>query len=389
MTRLAVKFLSVPAAFISLVDEKRDFYKSAVGFGEPLQSERQLSGRTFCHYAIQSSAPLVVEDAAEHPIYRSIPSVKSLGVRAYIGVPLVMDDGNAIGSFCAIDTKPRQWTPMEIEVLTELAASAKREIELRSISRAERAARLSAEAEKRAADEANRSKSAFLAMMSHELRTPLNAIGGYADLIDFGVHGPVTPAQSEALGRIKRSAKHLLSLINSVLDFAKVESGQIAYHLAAIPLETAVREAEAMVLPLINAKGLRYKNDGGDSALRVMADAEKLKQVVINLLTNSVKFTDAGGEICVRSGEVEPNGDGPAAHAFVSVEDTGVGIELSKLESIFEPFVQIDSEGRGAQDGVGLGLAISRVFVRSMGGALTAESTLGVGTTMTVTLPRA
>jgi signal transduction histidine kinase len=389
MTRLAVKFLGVPAAFISLVDERRDFYKSAVGFGEPLQSDRQLTGRSFCHYAIQSSAPLVVDDAAEHPVYRSIPTVKSLGVRAYVGIPLMMDDGQAIGSFCAIDTKPRHWTSIEIEALTELAASAKREIELRSISRAERAARLSAEAERRAADEANRSKSAFLAMMSHELRTPLNAIGGYADLIDFGVHGPVTPAQSEALGRIKRSAQHLLGLINSVLDFAKVESGQIEYRITTVHLDGAVREAEAMVLPLISGKNLRYRNDGGDPALMVMADAEKLKQIVINLLTNSLKFTDAGGEICVKSGEVASKGQTPATHAFVSVEDTGVGIELSKLESIFEPFVQIDSERRDAHDGVGLGLAISRAFARNMGGDLTAQSTLGVGTTMTITLPRA
>ena len=388
MTRLAVTLLGVPAAFISLVDADRDFYKSATGFAEPLQSERQLTGRTFCHHAVQSSAPLVIDDAAAHPIYRSMPTMKSLGVRAYVGVPLVTDDGQAIGSFCAIDTKPRRWTSMEVEALTELAASARREIELRSASRAERAARLSAEAEKRAADEANRSKSAFLAMMSHELRTPLNAIGGYADLIDFGVHGPVTPAQSEALARIKRSATHLLGLINSVLGFAKVESGQISYAITSVPLDGAIREAEAMVVPQIGAKNLRYRNDGCDPSLAVLADAEKLKQIVINLLTNSLKFTIAGGEIRIRCGEVSVSGDS-MPQAFVSVEDTGVGIELSKLESIFEPFVQIDPERRSPNDGVGLGLAISQAFARKMGGALTAESTLGVGTTMTLTLPRA
>ncbi len=389
MTRLAVKFLGVPVAFMSLVDADRDFYKSATGFGEPLQSDRQLTGRTFCHYAIQSSAPLIVEDAEAHPIYRSIPTVKTLGVRAYLGIPLVMDDGQAIGSFCAIDTKPRRWTSTEIEVLTELAASAKREIELRSASRAERMARLNAEAEKRAADEANRSKSAFLAMMSHELRTPLNAIGGYADLIDFGVHGPVTPAQSDALGRIKRSSQHLLGLINTVLDFAKVESGQIAYRTAKVPLDAAIREAEAMVVPQVGAKNLRYQNEGCDSTVMVLADAEKLKQIVINLLSNSLKFTDAGGEIRVRCGEIASSGNGGATHAFVSVEDTGIGIELSKLESIFEPFVQIESGRKNPNEGVGLGLAISRAFARSMGGTLTAESTLGVGTTMTLTIPRA
>jgi signal transduction histidine kinase len=382
MTRLAVKLLNVPAAFISLVDDNRDFYKSVAGFGEPLQSDRQLTGRTFCHYAIQSSAPLVIDDAGAHPVYRDVPTVQSLGVGAYVGVPLVMDDGQAIGSFCAIDNKARRWTPVEVEALTELAASAKREIELRMVTRTERAARLAAEADRRAAEESNRSKSAFLAMMSHELRTPLNAIGGYADLIDFGVHGPVTPAQSEALGRIKSSATHLLGLINSVLDFARVEGGQIQYKVAPVVLEPVLREAESMVLPQMLQKKLRYRNDGCDATLVALADEEKVKQIVINLLTNSTKFTDPGGEICVSCGPAGP------ASCFVRVEDTGAGIELSKIESIFEPFVQLDPHHGRHNEGVGLGLAISRAFARNMGGSLVAESTLGVGTTMTLVLPR-
>ena len=381
MTRLAVKLLNVPAAFISLVDDNRDFYKSASGFGEPLHSARQLTGRTFCHYAIQSSAPLVIDDAAGHPVYRNVPTVQSLGVAAYVGVPLVMDDGQAIGSFCAIDSKPRRWTPVEVEVLTELAVSAKREIELRMVTRTERAARLAAESDKRAAEEANRSKSAFLAMMSHELRTPLNAIGGYADLIDFGVHGPVTPAQSEALGRIKKSATHLLGLINSVLDFARVEGGQIQYNIVPIALEDLLRETEAMVLPQMLKKNLRYRNEGCDATIVALGDPEKVKQIVLNLLTNSTKFTEPGGEICVSCGTAG------LTSCFVRVEDTGAGIELSKLESIFEPFVQLEDESGRPNEGVGLGLAISRAFARNMGGSLVAESTLGVGTAMTLVLP--
>jgi len=381
MTRLAVKLLNVPAAFISLVDDNRDFYKSASGFGEPLHSARQLTGRTFCHYAIQSSAPLVIDDAAGHPVYRNVPTVQSLGVAAYVGVPLVMDDGQAIGSFCAIDSKPRRWTPVEVEVLTELAVSAKREIELRMVTRTERAARLAAESDKRAAEEANRSKSAFLAMMSHELRTPLNAIGGYADLIDFGVHGPVTQAQSEALGRIKKSATHLLGLINSVLDFARVEGGQIQYNIVPIALEDLLRETEAMVLPQMLKKNLRYRNEGCDATIVALGDPEKVKQIVLNLLTNSTKFTEPGGEICVSCGTAG------LTSCFVRVEDTGAGIELSKLESIFEPFVQLEDESGRPNEGVGLGLAISRAFARNMGGSLVAESTLGVGTAMTLVLP--
>ena len=131
LTRLAVRLLRVPAAFFSLVDETRDFYVSACGFGEPLASERELTGPSFCHYAIQSSTPLVIPDTAADPLYRDVPTVRTLGVAAYVGVPIVVD-GEVIGSFCAIDTVPRAWTAADVEVLIALAASAEREIELRA-----------------------------------------------------------------------------------------------------------------------------------------------------------------------------------------------------------------------------------------------------------------
>ncbi|MEO7823146.1 MAG: GAF domain-containing sensor histidine kinase [Gemmatimonadaceae bacterium] len=389
LTKLAVKVLGVPAAFLSLVDSNRDFYKSASGFGEPLQSSRQLTGRTFCHYAIESAAPLVINDTVADPIYSQVATVKSLSVGAYVGVPLVMKNGHAIGSFCAIDVKPRQWTATEIEVLTELAASAKREIELRAATRAERVARLSAEAARSAAEQSNRAKSDFLAMMSHELRTPLNAIGGYVDLIEFGIHGPVTREQTEALGRIKRSANHLLGLINDVLNFAKVESGQIEYRLAPVALDSLLRDTESMIVPQMTAKNLIYSNLGCGANDKVQADADKLRQIMLNLLTNAVKFTDHGGRITVSCGEIPGLDDVSTRQTFVRVTDTGVGIEPEKLETIFEPFVQVDSRHETRNEGVGLGLAISRALARDMGGNLSAESTPGIGTTMTLVLPSA
>jgi PAS domain S-box-containing protein len=141
LTRLAVRLLKVPATFLSLVDEERDFYKAATGFAEPLVSAREMAGRTFCHYSIAGSGePLVIADTRADPVYRRVPTVDTLGVAAYVGVPLVVD-GQPIGSFCAIDTEPRAWTEAEVEVLTELAASAQREIELRrSLARMRRIA---------------------------------------------------------------------------------------------------------------------------------------------------------------------------------------------------------------------------------------------------------
>lgn len=135
LTRLAVKLLKIPAAFISLVDENRDFYKSACGFGEPLASSRELSGPTFCHYAIESDGPLVIPDTRADPVYSQVPTVDSLGVSAYVGIPLVTPEGHALGSFCAIDFQPRRWTETDVEVLSELAASARREVELRAKAR--------------------------------------------------------------------------------------------------------------------------------------------------------------------------------------------------------------------------------------------------------------
>jgi len=135
MTRLAVKLLRVPAAFISLVDHERDFYMSAHGFGEPLATSRELTGRTFCHYAIASNQPLVIDDARADPVYSQVPTVESLGVAAYVGIPLPGPEGHILGSFCAIDTTPRRWTPDEVDILSELAASARREIELRHRAR--------------------------------------------------------------------------------------------------------------------------------------------------------------------------------------------------------------------------------------------------------------
>ena len=134
LTRLAVKLVRVPSAFISLVDSDRDFYKSAQGFGEPLATRRVLHGKTFCHYAIEKRSPLVIPDTAADPLYRDVPTVRTLGVAAYVGVPIVIE-GQAIGSFCVIDVQPRAWTEIEIDALRELAGAAEREIELRMTNR--------------------------------------------------------------------------------------------------------------------------------------------------------------------------------------------------------------------------------------------------------------
>jgi GAF domain-containing protein len=168
MSRLVVRLLDVPAAFLSLVDEKRDFYLSSTGFGEPLASTREMAGPTFCHFAILSTQPLVIPDTAGDPVYRDVPTVRSLGVAAYLGVPIVIGS-QPIGSFCAIDVKPHDWDEHDIEVLSELAASAQREIELRGALR--RAEELAAQIMEQAIDLSIRAAEAeALASELHRLR---------------------------------------------------------------------------------------------------------------------------------------------------------------------------------------------------------------------------
>ena len=237
-----------------------------------------------------------------------------------------------------------------------------------------------AQAARAEAEAANRSKSDFLAAMSHELRTPLNAIAGYTELLEIGVHGPVTEEQLVALHRIQHSERHLLALINEVLNYARLEAGAVKYDIRTLAVCDALTKAETILLPLVRSKGLRLNVQQCDASLTIAADDAKLSQVLLNLLSNAVKFTEAGGEISVRCATRGDDVD-------IIVSDTGIGIAADHLEHVFEPFVQIGRTLSSPHEGTGLGLAISRDLARGMGGDLTATSTPGAGSTFTLTLP--
>jgi len=233
------------------------------------------------------------------------------------------------------------------------------------------------------AEEANRAKSSFLAVMSHELRTPLNAIAGYVQLLEMGIHGPVTEAQVGALDRIGRSQQHLLRLINEVLNLARIESGRMEYVIEDLRAKELLASVLPMVEPQMAARGLTFDLDAGD-VLAVRADREKVQQIVINLLSNAIKFTPPGGHISVRARAADEPG-----MVSLDVVDTGIGISAEKLDSVFEPFVQVDMSRTRRSEGTGLGLAISRDLARAMGGDLRARSAEGRGSTFTLALPSA
>jgi PAS domain S-box-containing protein len=232
------------------------------------------------------------------------------------------------------------------------------------------------------ADKANRAKMEFLSAMSHELRTPLNAIAGYVDLMEMGLHGPVSAEQAKALDRIKQNQGYLLALITDILNFAKLEAGRVEMRMADVPIGPLLERVGAVIEHQVRGRGLAYSCVGCDPELRVRGDEERIQQVLLNLLTNATKFTDPGGWVVLSCSADEE-------WVRLHVRDNGCGIAGEYLESIFDPFVQARRHKHAeSQQGVGLGLAISRDLARAMEGELSVESEEGAGSTFTLRLRR-
>lgn len=256
-------------------------------------------------------------------------------------------------------------------------------------------ARREAQRARAEAEQANEAKSQFLAMMSHEIRTPINAVIGYTDLLESGMVGELSERQKEFLERVRQSSNHLLSLIDEVLDLAKIEAGEMMVAMGGHPLEPVVRSALEMVAPQVEAAGLELTESWEcERGIRFGGDTDRLRQVLLNLLSNATKFTDAGGRVRLRC-RVEAGAAPPAAASeegeqgpwiVLDVEDTGRGIAPDQLEHVFEPFAQAETDPPRHAGGTGLGLTISRRLSRLMGGDLTVRSAAGAGSTFSVWL---
>ena len=342
--------------------------------------------RRFATFALDSDTPLaeivrtgdavfLESHAAFQARYPYWPERGRVGTEeAWVALGLRASGGEPLGGVAFGFTTPREFTREERRYVEAIVFQAAQALERVALNQAERRAR-------RVAEEANRAKMEFLAVMSHELRTPLNAIAGYAELIDLGIHGPVTEEMRSALSSIQRSQRHLLGLIDEVLTFARLDSGRSQLQLASLDVDEIVRGVEPLVRPLVVERTLEYVYRGPSVHAVARVDRERVEQIVINLLSNAIKFTEPGGRITT-SVDVTETG------ILVRVADTGIGIASEKLMDIFEPFVQADSTLTRTRHGAGLGLAIARKLARAMDGDLTVESVVDVGTTFTLQLPR-
>ena len=302
-----------------------------------------------------------------------LAELRAFGFSSFMIVPLVVR-GRPLGTFTfAITESGRHFDAHDLALARNLADRAAIAIDNAWLYRETDHARTTAEA-------ANKTKLEFLANMSHELRTPLNAIAGYVQLLDMQLAGPIVEEQRRFLARIARAQNLLLGRINDMLNFVKIGSGTLSYAVRPVRVHPMLAGLDTMIHPQLTERGLTYEYVAADSDLRVSADAEKLEQILLNLLSNALKFTPTGGRITVAS---RANGD----RVDISVSDTGVGIPASKLHAIFEPFIQLSSSLTRARDGTGLGLAISRDLARGMGGELSAVSTPGTGSIFTLSLP--
>lgn len=378
---LAAEICGTPIALISLVDKDRQWFKAKVGL-TATSTHRDIS---FCGHAVADERLLMVTDAtqddrfADNPLVQQDPSI-----RFYAGAPLVTPDHHTLGTLCVIDRTPKTLSDRQIAMLEALSRQVVSQLELRRSLTEQKQAAQELELAKQQAEEANASKSIFLANMSHELRTPLNSVIGFTNLLLKNKAKNLRDQDLQYLDRIVVNGKHLLSLLNDVLDLSKIDADRMEMIPEALDLRSLIQD---VVDSLDSAQAAHHENLSLQAVLpdrpvkAVEGDRRRTQQVLLNLLSNALKFTDQG--VVEVSLVLDEDGQIPLR---VNVADSGIGIAADKLGLIFEAFRQADDSTSRRYGGTGLGLAISQAMCRAQGWLLEVDSHLGGGSTFSIRL---
>jgi signal transduction histidine kinase len=330
---------------------------------------------------IRDPRPTLIADDIEATLAAAAHSPENLdilgrlGIGSLLTVPLVARR-KLLGAITFVGSQRGvPWSPEDIHLAKDVATRGALALDNAQVYDL-------ALAHKRSAETANKAKTVFLGAMSHELRTPLNAIGGYIDLLDMGLRGPVTEKQHADFKRVKTNQQHLALLITEILNFVQVGSGRLTYSITDVAACEAIQYAIELIEPLFGQKSISFDGITGDASIVARADRARVTQILVNLFSNAIKFTPPGGHIAAGCAAV-------GGTVTIRITDTGIGIAPEKHEAIFEPFLQLKGSFVGRESGVGLGLAISRDLARALGGDLTVESAEGKGAQFILSLPRA
>jgi len=366
--------LEYDSATIMLLHDQTFHVRAGRGFqNSELVSDLRLplEGFPLNREIVESRQPIIINDVREDARWGGGKIPITLPIRAWMGIPLITS-GEVIGMLAIDSYAPNTYNTKHLPLVTAFATQAAIAIRNAEFFKAAEKARSEAE-------EANRLKTQFLANMSHELRTPLNSIINFAYLLSMGIEGDTTPGQLDLLTRIDEAGRHLLGLINDILDLAKIEAGRLELMLEDVDLHEMLEGVMSTAVGLLRGKPIELTREVPDQLPLVRGDRTRIRQVLLNLLSNSAKFT-AQGHIIVRA-----NAD--TQWVTLSVEDTGIGIAPEDLPRAFAEFVQIDGGMTRQVGGTGLGLPISKRFVEMHGGKMWAESAPNVGSTFYFTLP--
>jgi signal transduction histidine kinase/CheY-like chemotaxis protein len=363
ITKIASAICGTPIAVISLIDKDRQWFKSAHGLNAS-ETPRDIA---FCAHAILQSDLFVVKDATQDSRFVHNPLVTNHpNIRFYAGAPLISPEGLNLGTLCVIDSIPKDLSPSQEQVLLALSRQVMLLLELRlNLNEINTL--------KNVAEGLAQSKADFLASMSHEIRTPMNGIIGMTGLL---MQTSLTKEQKEFVETINSSSNNLLALINDILDFSKIEAGKLQVEEIEFNLDNLLKEIEMMFAPYVAEKGVALVMTRSQLKLLLKSDPTRIRQILVNLINNAIKFTEKGKiSVSLQISEILNS----KTKIKFSIQDSGIGIPAETLPKLFNDFMQVDSTTTRIYGGTGLGLSICKRLVDLLGGTIGVESTIGKG----------